>query len=485
MVSTNQPFQGVKYDVSKGSHGRAIVVEDLTGWGVKYVRIQWVDLTNNIRFRVLPLAYFHKILQTPRPGTSLTKAVLGIVFITVVDGFSPTGEYVYAVDLSTLRLCPYAPGHASVMGWFEEKEPVAGVEGHRSVEVDLCPRTILRRVVEKAEQRCNTQFLIGFETEFILLKKTSPIEAGNSHGWCVASALPTGSAEAQILEEIVDALQARGSDVEVQMYHAEAAPGQYEVVTGPLPPLQAVDALIHTRETIFNIASKHGMRATLAPRVFMDNCGSAAHVHISVHPSSGASPAHLPLSTNSVLTPLESSFLSGVLAHLSSIALLALPTEPSYKRMADGVWSGGTYVCWGRDNREAPLRLCNASSPTSRNFELKTLDGTANPYLAIAAVLGAGLDGIEHGRELKIKECSGEKSAALLGSAGRAELGITERLPLSWKEARVNFEKSELVDEFFGAEFKTKFLAANKTLQEQMSFGLMDDEELKLFVETF
>ena len=56
------------------------------------------------------------------------------------------------------------------------------------------------------------------------------------------------------------------------MYHSEAAPGQYEVVTGPLPPLQAVDALVHTRETIFNIASKHGLRATLAPRVFSDSC---------------------------------------------------------------------------------------------------------------------------------------------------------------------------------------------------------------------
>lgn len=64
------------------------------------------------------------------------------------DNYSATGEYVYAVDLSTLKLCPYAPGHASVMGWFEEKEPIVGIEGHRSVEVDLCPRTILRRVVE-------------------------------------------------------------------------------------------------------------------------------------------------------------------------------------------------------------------------------------------------------------------------------------------------------------------------------------------------
>lgn len=59
-----------------------------------------------------------------------------------------TGDYLYALDLSSIRKCPYAPGHASIMGWFEEKVPVAGQEGHRSIEVDLCPRTILRRLVE-------------------------------------------------------------------------------------------------------------------------------------------------------------------------------------------------------------------------------------------------------------------------------------------------------------------------------------------------
>jgi len=61
---------------------------------------------------------------------------------------SPTGEYLYALDLSTIRICPYAPGHANVLGWFEEKQPQPNLEGRRALEVDLCPRTILRRTVE-------------------------------------------------------------------------------------------------------------------------------------------------------------------------------------------------------------------------------------------------------------------------------------------------------------------------------------------------
>jgi glutamine synthetase len=162
------------------------------------------------------------------------------------------------------------------------------------------------------------------------------------------------------------------------------------------------------------------------------------------------------------LNQVEASFLAGVLEHLPSIALLALPTSSSYKRMLDGVWSGGTYVCWGTDNREAPMRLCNASSPLSRNFELKTLDGTANPYLALAAVLGSGLEGISNEKELTIKECGGDKSAAQLGEEGRERLGIKERLPLTWEEARLKFEKSTIVDSVFGEDFKRKYLNVNK-----------------------
>jgi glutamine synthetase len=114
------------------------------------------------------------------------------------------------------------------------------------------------------------EFLIGFETEFILLKNTYPIDAINPHGWCNAAGFPSGSVESQVLREIARCLKASG--VELQMFHSEAAPGQYEVITGPLPPLQAVDALVHTRDIIFNVASKHGLRATLAPRVFSDSC---------------------------------------------------------------------------------------------------------------------------------------------------------------------------------------------------------------------
>ena len=78
--------------------------------------------------------------------------------------------------------------------------------------------------------------------------------------------------------------------------------------------------------------------------------------------------------------------------------------------MVDGAWSGGTYVCWGTDNREAPIRLCNATSPASRNFEVKCVDGTSNPYLAFEGLMADGMEGgVKTNRALEVRDCSPER----------------------------------------------------------------------------
>jgi glutamine synthetase len=469
---------GVKYTpstVQKTTPLANVSIDDLKSMGIEYIRLQWVDLINNIRYRVIPLSYFAKILESPRPSISITKCVFGLVFITLAPGFSALGEYLYVPDMNTLRLCPYADGHASVMGWFEEKVPVKGPDGIPSVTVPLCPRTTLKRVVEEAKASAGVEFLVGFETEFILLKSTSPIEAVNNHGWSNSPKLPSGSVETKVLQEIAKSLQESG--VELQMYHAEAAPGQYEVITGPLPPLEAADALIHTRETIANVASKHGLRATLAPRVYLDNCGSAAHTHISVHSTRPPSPNAPP--TTDGLTSHESAFLSSLLAHLPALTALTLPLPASYKRMIDGVWSGGTYVCWGTDNREAPVRLCNASSPSSRNFEVKCHDGLANPYLSLAGMLGAGSVGVKEGQKLRMGNCDGQ-TAANMGEAGRKALGITQRMSLTWEESRKAFGADEVVRNVLGNEVVDTYLAVNEHLAKQMDAGTEEGSLLRL-----
>lgn len=125
-------------------------------------------------------------------------------------------------------------------------------------------------VYSNAKKQSGLEFLVGFESEFVLLKSTSPLVPVNNHGYSMNRALAVGAVETIVLEEIVDSLIESG--VEVQMYHSETAPGQFEIVTGPLSPLAAADALLHTRETIYSIATKHGLHATFAPRLSQTSC---------------------------------------------------------------------------------------------------------------------------------------------------------------------------------------------------------------------
>jgi glutamine synthetase len=184
----------------------------------------------------------------------------------------------------------------------------------------------------------------------------------------------------------------------------------------------------------------------------MDSTGSSAHTHISVHSKHA-------VKTAEGLSPPESSFLSSVLTNLPALTALTMPIPASYRRMLDGIWSGGTYVNWGTENREAPIRLVNATSPSSRNFEIRCVDATANPYISLAGILGVGLDGIKRDVKLTIHDCPGPVTAAEMTEEGRRALGITSRMSLSWEESRSNLKANKLLTEhILGPELMEKYL---------------------------
>ncbi|KAJ7634911.1 hypothetical protein FB45DRAFT_477249 [Roridomyces roridus] len=423
--------------------------------GASYVRVYWLDFTNVRRCRILPVKYFKALLNSNRPGVNMGKVALGMAGLTVAPGFTPIGEYLYAIETASLRPCPFAPGHMAVFGRFEEKV------GNPSVAVDLCPRTLLRRILEDAKQSHGTEFLVGVETEFILLKSVEPLEPVNVHEWSTSAGLLTGSIQAVVLEEIADSIQAAGITLEV--YHAESAPSQFELVVSPLTPLDAADALVFTREIIVQISAKHGLHATFAPRPFENSPGSGVHAHVSVHAQSEQK-------IGGQLSSHEAAFLAGMLDHLPAIAALTLPTAASYKRVADGVWSGGTYVCYGTENRETSVRVTNVASPASRNFEARFMDGTANPYLAFAAMCAGGLIGLRGMLPLEMQDC-GEGSAAEMTETERQAHGITKRMPLSIEEARSNLRQDGALCEILGLGFVDKYLAVNETLETEMGKG--------------
>ena len=145
MATTKQPTTyGVKYPVDK-----FFVAPDLSylkKWhNIKYIRLTWLDLHNIARCRVLSLDYFERLLDTTsgRPGVSVVGCVLGLVGLKVANGFSASGGYLYVADLSSMRLCTFAPGHAMLFGWFQK----ADVSPERPFAYDLCPRTLLARQI--------------------------------------------------------------------------------------------------------------------------------------------------------------------------------------------------------------------------------------------------------------------------------------------------------------------------------------------------
>ena len=135
---------GVKYSADKTFTAPDLF--HLKKWhNIKYIRLTWLDLHNVARCRVLSLGYFERLLETAsgRPGVSVVGCVLGLVGLKVANGFSAAGGYLYVADLSSMRLCTYAPGHAMLFGWFQN----AQVSPEQPLEYDLCPRTLLARQI--------------------------------------------------------------------------------------------------------------------------------------------------------------------------------------------------------------------------------------------------------------------------------------------------------------------------------------------------
>lgn len=387
-----------------------------------FVRVCWVDYTATSRMRLIPFKRFLGLLEDGKPTSlSIAKPALGLLQNdTLVEGASPTGEYRLHPDLSSLKSGPIN-GQVSVYGDFKE---------HDGSSVALCPRSLLKRVVEVAAQH-GLSFLLGFELEFVLMERCrgednagrefKPPPATGGHAWST-SRFSGNPQLARLLRDMVMQLEAVG--VEVEQAHAESAPGQFEFPLPPLPPLEAVDTLLHVRETLVALAAAAGYRLTLHPKPFPNACGNASHVHMSVQTTTAAGSEQ----PDGADRKVYESFYAGILGHLPAILAFNYSSPASYERAVDGCWAGGSWVTWGTQNREVPLRKVNGS-----HWEFKCLDGVANPYLAMAAVLGCGTAGVIDKEPLIWGDCTADP--ATLHDEARRELGITQKLPSSLEEA--------------------------------------------------
>jgi glutamine synthetase len=204
--------------------------------------------------------------------------------------------------------------------------------------------------------------------------------------------------------DLVHALQQQGMVVE--LCHPELSPGQHEISIGHSDPVHAADNQVRLRETVRAVAANHGLYASFAPKPFADYIGNGMHIHLSLWDQAQASsggrnifydPAAAAQTSGGGFSAQGLSFLAGILSHLPALTALTCASVNSYRRLAPHSLSGA-FAIYGYDNREAALRipsLFRSNPEHSANLELKAADATGNPYLALGALLVAGLDGLQ------------------------------------------------------------------------------------------
>ncbi|KAI0408038.1 hypothetical protein F4802DRAFT_619256 [Xylaria palmicola] len=457
-------------DVSDGSY---LDYKNVCESGARYVRIYWHDYTSSAKCRVIPIDRVRAAFKRGEQFTiTITKASLGILPTDVlVPGVTGTGVYVLQPDWSSARKGP-ADGHVSCQAFFREED---------GAEARLCPRGILERAVRRGAA-AGLRFLVGFEVEFTALRRDRGRPEGHQfaaiphdgHAWSMARALAGWGAEdsfATVADEALEAL--RDAGVGAEQFHAEGAPGQYEIVLPPAAPLAACDALLHARQIVESAAARRGFRVTLHPRPFPSHIGNGSHAHLSIHACSRGGDGDGDVDGD-VDRHVYERFYGGVLAHFPALLAFTSPHEASYQRLVDGLWAGGRWVAWGTQNKETPLRKCAGS-----HWELKVMDGLANPYLAVAALLHAGTAGAE---AFTWGDCAVDP--ATLDDGQRQALGIVQRFPANLGEALEALERDDVMVGLVGQDVVARYVAV-KQAEMDMLAGIPQEQRRQWIMERY
>lgn len=262
------------------------------------------------------------------------------------------------------------------------------------------------------------------------------------------------------------------------MTYPESGPGQFELPIRYADALRAADNQIVFRETVKAMAHRYGLLASFVPKIYPEKAGNGAHLHFSLQRNGQpwvVEPGH-----PHQLTVEMRAFMAGVLRHLPALMALTTPSTNSFKRIRPRFWSGA-YICWGIGNREAALRVPQPSAGRPiTNIELKTSDATANPYIALGALIAAGLDGIERGLQLS-DPVSGDP--ADLTDEERSRLGIRQ-LPSSLGEAIGELERDEVLLAALGSDLARSYLAVRRAEWEAMR-DLSHEAEVRLLLERY
>jgi len=410
---------------------------------VRLVRVAYCDNANLIRAKAAPLDALEGVLRYG-VGFTVAQQALPLMGDTVLpaSGLSPVGEVWLVPDAGTFTVLPYSQGAAMMLGDFRT---AAGDPWAHD------PRGCLRRAVEAAAAD-GFQVQAAFEPEFYLLRSgpagEEPVDRTN-----FAMTIAHDAAH-DVLRDLVDTLNVMG--LEVALVHPESGPGQFELSIRHAGALAAADRHVLLREGVRGVAMRHGLIASFAPKPFADAAGSGCHLHLSAWRDDKN--LFYDERDGLHLSPVAYAWIAGVLAHLPALCALAAPSVNSYDRLRPHTWAGA-FVCYGLENREAEIRVITPRrGPASSNIEVKTCDGSANPYLALAGVIAAGLDGVRRGLAPGDPV---ETDPASLSDEERRRRGIAA-LPATLAEAADALERDTVIQEILGAPLTRSYLAVRR-----------------------
>lgn len=437
----------------------AEVVAAARSAGVRLIRFEYCDVSGVAHAKAVHVDQLsHKLVE----GVGLTRAQMSINLleqVVPIEGMEPVGEIRLVPDPDTFTVLPWSPGSASVL---------CDQLGHDRTDWGACPRSFLKRVLERAAG-VGITVQATFENEYYLARDVDgqfvPYDAvGHSP---VYSVIGHDFGDALMLET-VDALTAQGIHVEQAIN--EYGPGQREISVRHTDALGAADQQLKFRDTIRGVAGRHDLLASFAAKPYPDQIGSGAHVHLSLWDTDGERSLLYDPSVDGGLSLLGRQFIAGVAEHLPALTALTVPSFNSFRRLVPSAWASST-TAWGFDNREAALRI---ASPFYRreeqtyNLEYKVSDPSANPYLSLGALIACGLDGIERG--LDPGEPS-EHDPALLSAAELAR-GKVRPLPSSMDVALDLLAADEMLMTALGPLLSRCYLAVRRS--EQVAFAAND-----------
>jgi glutamine synthetase len=423
--------------------------------GLRLVRFLWCGNDGTVRAKASSL---HGLDGRIGSGIGLTvalQAMNSLDQLQPVEGMGPVGEIRLVPDPDTFRVLPYAPhvGAMLVDQLALDGEPAA-----------VCQRSFLKRMEGRLAER-EARLEVAFENEFSLATQVDGEFVPIDSGLCFSTISATAAQDH--LDELVAALDAQR--IVLEQYYSELGHGQHEISTRHAPALRAADEQVLVRESIRGVAARRGLVASLAPKPWPENAGNGCHIHFSLWNEAGERNRFHDASADDRLSAEARSFIAGVLRHLPGLCGLTAPSFNSYHRILPQYWAGA-FVCWGHDNREAPVRVPSVFwgiEEASTNVELKAADASSNPYLAVGGLIAAGLDGLERGLE---PPESVEVDPATIDEKEREARGIV-RLPATQQEALDELASDGVLIDALGPVLAESYLAVRRSEWDAYSAG--------------